>query len=296
MITLGFFDYEWTLFLQENRIDAYGEFMRRTLFEGSSFGASDPAIIFQIMTAAAYFLSSRQSSNETLIRLRPFLGFVFFSSLVAGLGLVHSFKWIIGRARPDLVFNGTYPFTHWFQFGPQFVSDGIFYGSFPSGHTATVFLLMTVSYWMVGIRHRSFTEKTIGVIWAITVLLYSASMAVGRAMTLHHWLSDCVGIIFMAWISLHVIFFYILKVPAQVEMLKQRGIYPLRPRYWELSLLWRLLFITLGIMCVITGFRSIAIGKATWLVFLVIPGLFIAYGFSKNLSRTYRTILSEIQR
>lgn len=101
--------------------------MRRTLFEGSAFGASDPAIIFSLSGIFGYFYTYRQQTNSALLKYRPYFGFILSAGFVTGLGFVHRLKWMIGRARPHLVLNDELPFSDWYQFGPHFITDGIFW-------------------------------------------------------------------------------------------------------------------------------------------------------------------------
>ncbi len=291
MIPLATVDYEVTFFLYSHRHDLFGEVMKRTVYQGLKFGASDPAIIFQIVIAALYFYYSPGHKQKSFLYYRPFLGFVLFSSLVTGLGLVHSTKWVMGRARPYLVFGDKLPYSQWFEFGPHFVSDGIYYGSFPSGHTATVFLLITISYWLIGNPQASPRSRAFGWAWGIPVLILTIMMSIGRCMTAHHWLSDSVGITLLAWISVHLNYYYILKIPRQVTHQSIQGTYAPLPRYWELRLLWRLLFLTLGIMGVIMGIRSIIIGQALWLILLVLPAVILVFYLVKQVRQVYRESL-----
>ncbi len=291
MIPLGFVDFEWTLVVYRHRNELFGELMKRTFFNGWKFGFSDPAIVFLILNAICYFLYSPKRKNNFFHRYRPYFGFIFFTSLVTGLGLVHSFKWVIGRARPNLVLKDGLPFSQWFEFGPQFVSDGVFYGSFPSGHTATVFLLVTLSYILISDPRGSKLHNAIGWIWGGIVFICSVLMSLGRAMTLDHWLTDCAGIILMAWLSIQLIFFHILKIPNQVSYIKANGRYAPLPLFWELMLLWRLFLITIGVMSVIIGVRAVILQKAPWLVLIVIPGSFLVYRFTRSLRQVYGKLM-----
>lgn len=292
MSLLSMVDYEWTLYIYKHRIKSLGEFMRRTLFDNDAFGGSDPAIIFSLVCLIGYMLSRTQRRIKWLYTLRPQLGFIFASALVSGLGLVHSFKWVIGRARPNLVVKGQFPFTHWFEFGPQFVSDGIFYGSFPSGHTAAVFMFIVLSYILIGDPDSSQKIKAFGWLWGVMSFCYALIMGIGRCMTLAHWLSDCIGIIFLVWILNHLLYYYILKIPQQIKHIRSNGVYPNLPIYWEFRILWRLFFITLSVMAIIIGIRSVYLQKIPALVLLNVPALFIIYFLGKNTLKLYISSMS----
>jgi len=283
MIPLSFVDYQWTMYLHTHRHELLGEFMQRTMFEGSKFGASDPAIILVLLFSYAYFRSNPRKQVTGRWFSRPQLGFVVVTAITTGLGLVHSIKYIIGRARPDLVLDHGYQYTPWYKFGPQFVADGVFYGSFPSGHTAAVFLLITLSYILIFDPTRSGKAKILGWIWGLLTLAYTSLMVVGRCMTLDHWLSDSLGITFLCWIVTHLIYFRILKVPLQVRFITKNNAYPPLPRYWEFSLLWRLLILALCAMTVILGIRAVWLQRIPYLIFAGIPALVILYALGKNL-------------
>ena len=288
MIPLTFYDVEITYYFYQNKHKLFGELMKRTFFKGFKFGVSDPAIVFQIIVASFYFYFKPSRNQKQLHTIRPFLGFVLFSSLVTGLGLVHSIKWVIGRARPHLVFSEKLPFSNWFEFGPHFVSDGIFFGSFPSGHVATVFLLLTVSYWLVGNPYSTVKTKLIGWVWGGMVMVLAIMMSIGRCMTAHHWMTDNIGIMLLAWISLHLSFYYILKIPDQIKYTRIHEKYASLPRYWELKILWRMFFVTLGVMGFFIGVRSVLIPKDSWLIVLTPLGASLAYYLFKKVKQIYR--------
>jgi len=292
MALLARVDFEWTIWLSRNRVDCWGDFMRRTMFEGGVFGGSDPGILLMVLPSIGYFLSRPQSRFRLLWRWRPYLGFIFFTSLVTGLGLVHSLKWMVGRARPYLVIEKGLPFSHWFEFGPLHVSDGIFFGSLPSGHTATAIVMISFSYILAGNRSHSLRLKAAGWIWGLLVLVYALLMAIGRSMTLDHWLSDSVGIILLDWAAIHLIYFHVLKIPHQSSYTRIMGSRPLPARYWELQLIWRLLVITLAVMAAIIGFKALLFNEAPLLVLMLIPALPVIYYTCRNLFRTYRDIMA----
>ncbi len=288
---LSLVDYEWTLFLSDHRVACWGDFMRQTIFEGDAFGGSDVGILLMVIPSLGYFLSYPGSRFKSLQRWRPYLGFLLFSSLVTGLSIVQGVKWTIGRARPYLVVKKGLPFTHWFEFGPLHVSDGVFFGSFPSGHTATVILMITFSYILIADPSHSLRSRILSWFWGVLVLLYAGLMVIGRSMTLHHWLSDSVGIIFLDWIAIHLIFFTVLKIPRQVDYLRIHGSYPESARYWELRLLWRLLIITLAVMAIIIGIKAVVFQDSPMLILMLIPAIPIGYFMGKNLVKTHAAIM-----
>ena len=295
MIPLSLVDYEWTLFLHANRNEFLGDFMDRTLFDGGKFGASDPAILFVLFIFFAYFRYDPSKKIRQIGFYRPQLGFVVVSALIAGLGLVHSIKWVIGRARPDLVLVHNYPYTQWYEFGSQFVADGVFYGSFPSGHTAAVFMLITLSYIFIFDPFRTLKYKVMGWVWGGVTLIYTAAMIIGRSMTLDHWLSDSIGIMFLCWIATHLIFFHLLKIPEQMRYVAAHNSYPPLPRYWELKILWRLLILVLCIMCIIIGIRAVWLQRIPYFIITSIPAIIIIFFLTRNLKAVYTNSLDRFQ-
>jgi membrane-associated phospholipid phosphatase len=289
---LTFVDYEWTLWLRNNRIQWWADFTSQTLFEGDPLGGSDFGMLFMLIPILGYFLSYKESRFEQLQRWRPYLGFLLFSGLGTGLGIVHSLKWVMGRARPYLVIRKGIPYTNWFEFGPLHISDGPFFGSMPSGHTATAILLITLAYILAADRTHLPGVRIAGWIWGLISIIFAISMAVGRSMTLHHWLTDGIGIILIDWIAVHLIFFSVLKVPQQMTYFRTHGYLPEPLRYWELRLLWRLLVIVLAVMAGIIGIKAIVFQKGPMLILMLIPALVVGYIMTKNLMATYRIIMT----
>ncbi len=292
MLLLSRVDYEWTLWLYRNRFESWGEFMAQNLFDDGVFGGSDIGLLVQLILSVGFFCSTPGSRFPKLQPYRPYLGFALFSALVTGLGLVHSVKLIMGRARPYLVVKKGLPFSHWFEFGPHHISDGNFFGSFPSGHTATTLLLITLAYMLVSDHSYSLQTRILGWTWGVMTLLFATGMAVGRSMTLHHWISDGIGIILLAWTAIHLIFFAILKIPQQVQYIKLHGQYPKQVGYWELQLLWRLLILDLAVMAVFFGIKAVFYQKAPWLIMLLFPALPCVYYTAKSIKKKYHSSMS----
>ena len=291
MVFITGVDYRWTLFLGEHRWIRLSEFMGRTLFEGELPGGGDPVTILLLIILAVYFIAWLKSDASLLQTLRPQLGFVVTAALTAGIFMVHSTKWVIGRARPYLVLNEGLPFSQWYEFGPFFVTDGIFRGSFPSGHTAAAFLLMTLSYILSGDSSYRFRWRVIGWVWGCFTLSFSLTMGIGRCMTLSHWVSDVVGIIFLSWIILHALFFWIFRIPDQVRFYSTHGRFPDLPRFWELRLCWNFFFVFLGLMGIAIGIRSIQLQHDQWLGMLSLVGVFFVVFFGGQARKLNRKVL-----
>jgi hypothetical protein len=177
------------------------------------------------------------------------VGFLVIASLVTAIFNVHSLKWMMGRARPDAVFAGQLPFTPWFAFGPQLMNQGIFYGSFPSGHTALAFTPFAVVYVLAG-RHR-LAASAVGTAVALNTL----AMGTARCMTTSHWISDIAGSIALSVAAMHLLYYHLLRVPDQKASLPSNYQQRVIMAGWEL---WMALYIGLsyaGIMAVVCGLR-----------------------------------------
>ena len=221
-------DYPWTLFLGEHPWPVFVRVMGQTIFEGESFGGVDPVILFLMVVAAAYYLAWKKKS-ETLNCQRPHFGFILTCAIVGGIYMVHSLKWLLGRARPESVIHGGLPFTEWFRLGPHFVTEGIYWGAFSSGHTAEAMLLFTVAYIFAQTPGRSTGQRVFGWGWGAAALLYALAVGIGRCMALGHWLTDVTGAIVLSWIIYHVLFHRVLRVPEQIRYYHAYGRLPDAP-------------------------------------------------------------------
>ena len=205
------FDQQWTVWLHEHGSKEFGLWMGRTMFEGKLPGASDPAIIFLLASLVVYVRSWSVHASQRLIRWRPFLGFIVTTALAGSLGVVHSLKWVIGRARPYEVWGENWPFSEWYEFGPHFITEGIYRGSFPSGHSAVILSLLTLSYIWFNQNPGHSRLRIMAIIWGLIVILMTGLMGIGRAVSASHWLTDSLGMILPTWAVLHLIFFHLLK-------------------------------------------------------------------------------------
>jgi len=112
---------------------------------------------------------------------------------IAGAGLiVHLFKFLFGRARPKLYFNGG-------QYGYEFFKLGYDYSSFPSGHS-TVAGALAASVWLVSPNWLR---------WPTLVL--SLMIAASRVVLTSHWLGDTLagyllGVVFSVFLYQRFVF------------------------------------------------------------------------------------------
>lgn len=278
-------DREWTLILHAYDNPAFTEFMGRTLFEGDAPGANDAIIVYLLCAAVFYYLAWRRPGFKPAMVWRPQTGFMLSSAFYCGILLVHGLKWMVGRARPGLVLEHNWPFTQWYEFGPHFVSEGFYSGAFPSGHTAQAFMLMALAYALAGDPTQRRCCRTIGWLVGIIAVGFSLTMGAARCVSLNHWLTDVLGAILFGWILLHWLYFDVFRVPAQRQYLALYGRLPEMPCAWELILAVYGLAMTVGIMMIVIGGRSIWVLQASWMLLLIPLGMLVSWMALKGISQ-----------
>jgi len=274
-------DYAWTLDLVAHRWGVAVRFLRRTVFEGSALGASDLPIFALLVLFALYAQVTSRRAIPALIPLRSWLGFILVATLASGLGVVHTLKWIVGRARPyEVLGDGRLPFTPWYVTGPHFVTEGIYRGSFPSGHTAAAFAFIALAYVLAGDPLLTRGWRLAG--WGVGAgaLLFSAAMGIGSAMAGSHWLSDAVAVTGLVWILVHVLYFWGLRVPDQRRYWRAHGALPRPPGRWELRLCVLGFPVLLGTVAAGLGLRALVLQPVPYLGALVPLGLALIAGFA----------------
>jgi membrane-associated phospholipid phosphatase len=173
------------------------------------------------------------------------------------LGIVHALKWAVGRARPfEVLYTGA-PFSAWYDIGPHFVTEGIYHGSFPSGHTAQAALLLTVAYVLASGAADRPALRPAAWLWTLICLSFITAMGAARVMALSHWLTDVIAGLFFTWIGVHVSYHWILKIPAQTFYFRETGSWPRAPEAWELRLSVWLLGALAGFSAAMLGTRAL---------------------------------------
>jgi len=270
-------DLAWTRWLMEHRHEGFTHVMRRTLFEGHLPGASDLPVLLILGMTVAYVLAQRPTASRRLAAWRPALGYLITGALAAGLGVVHSLKWVMGRPRPWSVFGrGELPYTEWYQFGAHYITDGIYRGSFPSGHAAAAFMFMALAYALAGDRRAPLGQRLAGVAVGLFALLLAGAMLVANAMSRSHWLSDGVAVIGLVWLTLHALYFWVLRVPEQQRLAPAWGIpgKPLDGRaYWELRWCGWGALLLIGLVLLALALRGLWFAAPWW-----VPALLVGLG------------------
>jgi hypothetical protein len=291
-------DLSWTTYLRDHTNEAFESFMSDSVFEMEAFGGGDIAFIYVIVVAFAYllswvpelqsekdrkrfaffirFLNNRGRLKERLISWRHFLGMHVIVGLCNTVFMVHALKWVMGRARPYKIFKGKEVFTDWFEVGPLFISQGYYHGSFPSGHTATVFVFMALAYALI-VHGRRRSWKIGGVGIAIFAWGSGLAMTIARSMTEAHWLTDSVFILFANWALLHAIYFFGVHVPQREEYFRATGKQLPVPFMFELKVGWYLFVATLGFTTFFFGVRALLRGEMWFLMALIPAGIYFMY-------------------
>jgi hypothetical protein len=162
------------------------------------------------------------------------------------------------------------------------VTEGIYRGSFPSGHTAAVFILMTLVYAYGGDPASGFRRRVSTRLLGAAVLAYSAAMGIASSMARSHWLSDVIGSVGMVWLVIHVLYYPVLRVPDQIAHWRRNQRHLALPSYWELRLCgWGFLAL-LGVMAIGLGARAFWEQEPPYLAVLIpLGGIFAALGWPR---------------
>ena len=265
--------------------------MAPSIFEGEPLGAGD-LIIFALITCLtlyliASFYEKKQlrsymeidvkwrrlyppffNTTAKMRRLRPQLGYILVNALCTALLFVHTIKWLMARPRPGQVLREQFPFSPWYEVGPQFITDGIYRGSFPSGHTALATVTLGIAYCLIYCSGGRLTRYTGHFLFLWTAVV-SGLMGAHRVMTGAHWLTDVVFTLFGCWLLTHWIFHWGLRVPTRVGAAQQRRTTQSKP-FSELLLCVYLFLFSLGIVCISFSVRSVLIPD-TPLLFILFP-------------------------
>ncbi len=289
-------DYQWTLSLSTHKINGFAEFMNRSVFDRARLpGAGDLVYPPLVIALLLYIPSWLWKYNHRLpnawfptflASFRPLLGFTLMSAFSCALLFTHTVKQVVGRARPNSVFEGKMPFSEWYQTGPHFFTHGSYTGSFPSGHTATASIAIIFAYVLLA----SLEEKKRWIGWSGLALsvLFTVAMGIARMMSASHWLSDVIFTLFSEWALIHSIYFWVLKIPEQREYFRQHGRPQPRPPFFELRLCLLLLLLCPGLWAFFTGLRSYCFEGWSWLLALTPAGL----AWALFLLRLIRTAVS----
>ncbi len=229
-------DCQISFWMTHHNIPWFSSFFANSLFEGEPIGAGDIATLLMIASAVLYLVSWLPSALPLIGRWRPELGFLLLSSVIATICVVHGFKYIIGRARPDLVIHQGAVFTYWFEPGPfnplTYTVGG---GSFPSGHTAAMTILIAFAY-IITFSAQPQVETACGRYIIGLSVAFCLLMTIARSMNGSHFITDGLVVTGTNWLIIHSLFFYALDVPAQKKGQTWPDNVNRPPFMWELRL------------------------------------------------------------
>ncbi len=198
------YDLEGSLALHAKDHD-WAYFMKRSVFENSSFGGSDIPVILQILALLILIIVEILPKLKNRFKFNKELQFICMGSIGLSVILIHGLKIIFGRPRPFLLlkFPNTYHFSHWWELA-YFSTNGMKEsGSFPSGHTASAMFMLAFVYALQ--NHTQ--NKALIVALKFFVFIYAFIMGLSRVMLADHWITDCVGSILLTWAVLHFVFY-----------------------------------------------------------------------------------------
>ena len=282
MAAIDRMDQTWTQWLYQHKWPYLTKIMGQTLFEGEGLGGGDISIIYLILVFCCYLYSIFAHDRRQISRWRPHLGFILIAAFWSCFCNVHMLKWLIGRARPHLVVEGL-PYSHWYEFGPHFITEGFYNGSFPSGHTAVAFIFMTLAYVLAGDVRHSRHIRLLGVLIGLYAIFNALLMGIARTMSMSHWISDISASILFSWVTIHMLYYLVLNIPARTH---NRTI-SFSPPFWELKFCIYQLLILLGFMLFMMGIRTIIEQDNVSLMAMIPIGVCIAGVFWKHALSVY---------
>lgn len=286
-------DYEWTLRLGALEYPALSDFIGRTMFEGQMIGAVDFSNIFIAAALFGYVWLSTKGSDARWRAWRPQFGFILVSALTTCFAMVHALKWTIGRSRPHVLFRYELDYSHWYEFGHFFITDGDFRGSFPSGHTAVAFIFMALAYVLAADRTHPLRRRLLGFFVGFLTLAHASVVGVARSIDMSHWVSDVLFSIIASWVVMHILYFNVLAVPRQKRFLDRHGNrpHPQTPAFWEIRFALCLLPVLLGAAGVLICLRAVLEHREPWLLLFFFPSAILIFLFGWLAARIRRRAL-----
>lgn len=172
LLSYFYLDLDLILYLHEHNASTYG-FFRSVSILGESTWYLIPALTLGIIF----------HRFKSPIALKAW--FVFSSVAVSGI-LVDVIKIVLGRPRPGMYFREHLTDFQYFQTASQFLS-------FPSGHSATVFALATITAYLY--------PK-----FRLMAFLVAILVCLSRVMTTKHYLSDILVGAYLGAVSTSILY------------------------------------------------------------------------------------------
>jgi membrane-associated PAP2 superfamily phosphatase len=162
-----------------------------------------PGILLTLTSLGGYVVTRLRRPESDWHRY--FLLVLLTSLLGAGFLVNSVLKPYWGRPRPDQIqeFGGQYTYRH--ALNPGIPGKG---KSFTCGHCTMGFLFVVLVYF----RRRSTTVAILGGLGGLT---YGGLVSVTRVIQGAHFVTDCIWSLGVLWLVATVLYYFILKIPAQ---------------------------------------------------------------------------------
>lgn len=276
MLSLSYYDYEWTTFFRQHRNDAFRHLVENTLLKGQLPGLRDLSTLLLVGAGVLYLFSFIKPKTAKLRNLRPCCSLILISGL-ACLLFTHSIKNGMSRPRPKDVYAQKVEFSSWYEFGSDIVPHSTYRASMPSGHTTMVAVLISLAYAFF-LFSKNMMYKISGILILLCTLILTMVMGISRAMSAH-WVSDTIVSIFGCWSIIYIVYHHIgsrkISETSQAYLLA------------DLQFCLRLVLFFIGLLLMLWGIHATHI-KLCWTSFfilLIAPGvtLIVISIFKKNL-------------
>jgi uncharacterized membrane protein AbrB (regulator of aidB expression) len=87
-------------------------------------------------------------------------------------------------------------------------------------------------------------------------------------------------------------YFWILKVPEQMQYYQSHHAHPELPSLWEMRLCWRLFLVTVGVFAIGIGLRAFWMQPVPWLAFLMAPGAVMVWYFGRKTLALHKAVFA----
>jgi membrane-associated phospholipid phosphatase len=240
------------LYARENATKFLASFFNENMYEHQRFGMADIVVVF-LLGSLGLYTASFFSWGARFKKIRVYCSFVFTSGGTVAVSTVHAWKWAFSRVRPYDVFPDQLEnFTHWFIPGAYTLKVGFNQGSFPSGHVATMSVMIALFFLFPS------KGQWNGLRWSYFILVVVVALLMGwyRMMDGGHWLTDNIASVMLS-IMVCYFFYHFIFFPS----METRQRYPLFARVdqrrpaWAINLVWQLLFWFFSLATIFVGLR-----------------------------------------
>ncbi len=229
---LSVYDQEWSLWLHQRDFRPFSQWFDQSLLSGQNFGGADLPVFLAVFSALLYALSL----FEPFGKFRSHSWTAYLPALLVLTAVTtHALKISIGRARPYDVWSGKEEYSEWFQFGSHWIGEGIFSGSFTSGHTAATITFLGMGCYLYNheyVRKRLFYHLG-ALLFVILAFSYMVAMGISRSMLAYHWITDTSGSILIGIAWSYLLYFHIFRIHEQRLFYQKYKRTAVLSRIWE---------------------------------------------------------------